>query len=264
MKSQDIPHTSNTTKYCLILSILLSAILSLTSCGGSGYTHISGQFVSTAPDCNYIISTFDDGSENIIQLYAAEDTDIDFSDLTTGDIIDIKIVLIQDGKAISYTEVFDYTKEKDGAEEDIDSDLLSQIYQLNSSFESTENAYKETVVTYLEAMKEGTEKAVEYAAFPNETIKADYLQSPIRISDYEIVSSESVNDHLYAFTLNIISSDEPDASTTVYYFVGHQDGKYTVYINASYVPETLQENLNLDDYSYDDPDDLGSTPEFAD
>lgn len=129
---------------------------------------------------------------------------------------------------------------------------------------NSENAYEETVVAYLEAMKKGTENAINYVAFPNETVEYDYLHSPIYIVDYEIVSSEPVNDNLYAFTLNIASSDEPDVFTPVYYFVGHQDDKYTVYINASYVPASLQENFNIDDYSYDNPNYLGGDPEIAD
>lgn len=129
---------------------------------------------------------------------------------------------------------------------------------------NSENAYEETVVAYLEAMKEGTENAIKYVAFPNETVKYDYLHSPIYIVDYEIISSEPVNDNLYVFTLNIASSDEPDVFTPVYYFVGHQDEKYTVYINASYVPESLQENFNINDYNYDNPDYLGGDPEFTD
>ena len=128
-------HTSNSAKYFFILSFLLSVVFSLTSCGGSGYTHISGQFVSISPNCNYIISNSEDSSENIIRLYVAEDVDIDFSELTTGDIIDIEIVLIQSEGELSYTEIFDYTKEEDGSEEDIESEILYKIYQLNSLFE---------------------------------------------------------------------------------------------------------------------------------
>lgn len=128
-------HISNFTKFFFTLSVLLSAALSLTSCGGSGYTIITGQYVSISPDCDYIISKFEDDSENIIRLYIAPDTDVDFSELTTGDTIDIKIVLIQSDGILSYTEVFDYTKEKDGAETDIADDTLNEIYQLNTLFE---------------------------------------------------------------------------------------------------------------------------------
>lgn len=142
--------------------------------------------------------------------------------------------------------------------------VLVAIFATKGGNPENANAYEETVVAYLEAMKEGTENAIKYVAFPNETIEYDYLHSPIYIVDYEIVSSEPINDNLYSFALNITSSDEPDVFTPVYYFVGHQDDKYTVYINASYVPESLQENFNIDDYSYDNPDYLGGNPEFAD
>lgn len=123
-------------------------------------------------------------------------------------------------------------------------------------------AYEEVLITYLEAMKEGPEQAIEYTAFPNETIEYDYLHSLVHIVDYEVVSSTEVNENLYAFTLNIAGSDQPEVYTPVYYFVGQQDGEYTVYINVSYVPESLRENLSVDDYSYSNPDYLDSIPEI--
>lgn len=123
-------------------------------------------------------------------------------------------------------------------------------------------AYEETLITYLEAFKEGTDKAIEYTSFPNEIIEYDYLHSPMRITDYEVVSSNQVNENLYAFTLYIAVRDRPEEYTPLYYFVGHQDGAYTVYINAAYVPESLHDNFNAADYSYSNPDYLEGAPQF--
>ena len=133
------------------------------------------------------------------------------------------------------------------------------IYQNNRD---GAEAYEDMLITYLEAMKEGTDKAIEYTAFPNETIEYDYLHSPTRIADYEVVSSTKINKDLYAFTLNIAGSDRPEVYTPLYYFVGHQDGMYTVYINADYVPGSLHENFDANDYSYSNGDYLDSDPEF--
>lgn len=124
------------------------------------------------------------------------------------------------------------------------------------------NEYEKTLTTYLEAMKEGTKKAIEYTAFPNETIEHDYLESPMRIADYEIVSSAQINDALYVFELHIAGTEQPEVYTPLYYFVGCQDGEYTVYINAQYVPESLHENFKAEDYSYDSSDYLGADPQF--
>lgn len=124
-------------------------------------------------------------------------------------------------------------------------------------------AYEETLIAYLDAMEEGTNKAIEYTDFPNQTIEHDYLHSPMRIVDYEVLSSTQVNENLYAFTLNVANHIQPNIYTPVYYFVGRQDGAYTVYINADYVPESLRENFNADDYSYSNPDYLGGTPAFG-
>lgn len=132
------------------------------------------------------------------------------------------------------------------------------------STRNNSTAYEETLITYLEALKEGTDKAIEYTAFPNEIIEYDYLHSPMRVADYEVISSSQVNENLYAYTLYISVSDRPEEYTPVYYFVGHQDGAYTVYINAAYVPESLHENFNAADYSYSNPDYLEGIPQFDD
>lgn len=125
-----------------------------------------------------------------------------------------------------------------------------------------ETAYEKTLTTYLEAMKDGSTKAIEYTAFPNEVIEHDYLSSPERIVDYEITSSNQLNDNLYVFTLNIAASDEPNIYTPLYYFVGQQDGEYTVYINVNYIPDELCTNFSPSDYSYSNPDYLDGFPEF--
>lgn len=138
------------------------------------------------------------------------------------------------------------------------------IFCLYLSTRNSSTAYEKTLIAYLEALKEGTDKAIEYTSFPNEIIEYDYLQSPMRITDYEVVSSNQVNENLCAFTLYIAVSNRPEEYTPLYYFVGHQDGAYTVYINAAYVPESLHENFNAADYSYSDPAYLEGVPQFDD
>lgn len=139
---------------------------------------------------------------------------------------------------------------------------VALVFCLYLSSHNRPTAYEETLITYLEALKEGTDQAIAYTSFPNKTIESDYLNSPMRISGYEVVSSNQVNENLCAFTLHIAVKDQPKEHTPLYYFVGRQDGAYTVYINAAYVPESLHENFHADDYSYSDPDDLGSLPQF--
>lgn len=126
----------------------------------------------------------------------------------------------------------------------------------------SENVYEKTLITYLEAMKEGSSSAIAYTAFPNEVIEHDYLSSPVCIIDYEITSSTQINDNLCAFSLNIATTDNPSIYTPLYYFVGQQSGTHTVYINVNYVPEALRTNLNLNDFSYSNPNYLNGYPEF--
>lgn len=129
-------HISKFIKSCYTLLVALSIGLSLTGCGGSGYTHLTGQYVSITSDCNYFILDTEDGTEEIIRLYLAPDTDVDFSELTTGDIVEVAIVLIQNDGILLYTEVFDYTKKADGEEKDIKRDVLNEIHKINTLIEN--------------------------------------------------------------------------------------------------------------------------------
>lgn len=140
--------------------------------------------------------------------------------------------------------------------------IVTFAFAIYQSTRDDADVYEKTLITYLEAIKEGTNKAIEYTAFPNEIIEYDYLHSPMRIADYEVVSATQINEDLYAFILNIAGSEQPEVYTPVYYFVGHHEGKYTVYINANYVPESLHKNFNANDYSYSNPKYLDSNPQF--
>ena len=116
---------------------------------------------------------------------------------------------------------------------------------------------------YLNAMKTGPEEAVEYASFPNDDIRNSFLGSPLYIVDYEIESSEVINEDLHAYTILIQDNYHGDVYRKIYYFVGRTNGNYTVYGNVDYVPESLRTDLDISDFSYQDEDHLGSTPEFS-
>ena len=124
------------------------------------------------------------------------------------------------------------------------------------------DAYQKALTTYLEAMKVGSDKAIKYTAFPNEIIKWDYLHSPLYIIDYEIIASTEVNENLRAYALNVAGSNQPEVYTPIYYFVGCQDGVYTVYINANYVPEQLRENFDISKYDYNSSEYLDGNVDF--
>lgn len=133
----------------------------------------------------------------------------------------------------------------------------SLLYR-QSVVERGSDPYQDTLICYLEAMKAGTaDQAAKFASFPNEDIKSAYLSSPIVIVDYEIKTSEIINDQLRAYTLLIKDSMNPDVYRKIYYFVGTPEGQYTVYINAEYVPDTLSEELNKEKYSYKSENLLG-------
>ena len=99
-------HTSNSIKLFFIIFFLPFMFMSLAGCSKSGYLQITGRYVTVSPACNYIIrDDLEDNQESIIRLYNAPDKDFDFSELTTGDRIRIKIVVIFDDSSPPYTEV---------------------------------------------------------------------------------------------------------------------------------------------------------------
>lgn len=122
--------------------------------------------------------------------------------------------------------------------------------------------YEDTLRAYAESMRLSTETAARrYASFPNEELREAFLESIGRITSYSLKERERINGGLWAYTLSIQDSLHGSELREVYWFVGHIDGRYVVYGNEAYVPESLREGLDPARYQYEGEDILGAMPE---
>ncbi|WP_409969893.1 M56 family metallopeptidase [Bengtsoniella intestinalis] len=129
-------------------------------------------------------------------------------------------------------------------------------------FEVSANSYEQSpftsaMLTYLEAMKEGTQAAIGYIYIPDENQREAYLSSPDTIDTYFIQSMEQVNENLWAYTLLISGFSATDTLQEIFNFVGYIDGQYWVYNNQANIPDSLRTGLDPDNYQYLDESNLG-------
>lgn len=109
---------------------------------------------------------------------------------------------------------------------------------------------------YFAALKEGADKAVEYAHFEDDFTREAYVDSGSYLIDYEIEDAEKVNENLYAFTIlsktNTSVLYQGDEPMRVYNFVGKVDGNWYFMNGVAHVPEDIQENFDPSKYLYND------------
>lgn len=117
-----------------ILGLIISALI-LTSCGGSGYSRLSGRYVLSESGQSYLVYNTEDEANCIVKITGADDN-IDFDDLSTGDSIEIKIVIIESNGNLSTTEVFDYKKTSEN-QTNISLDILEKIQAAEAEVSST-------------------------------------------------------------------------------------------------------------------------------
>lgn len=114
----------------------------------------------------------------------------------------------------------------------------------------------ETLENYLSALKEGVDKAVEYAHFEDDFTREAFIDSGSYLIDYEIEDAEKVNENLYAFSIlsktNTSVLYQGDEPIRVYNFVGKVNGDWYFMNGVAQVPEDIQENFDPSKYSYSD------------
>lgn len=109
------------------------------------------------------------------------------------------------------------------------------------------NAVSRTMYSYLETCKKNPDTIPSHMHFEYADEQEAYEMSHRKIVDYEILGTEKINDHLYAFTLHL--EKEADTYPKRYYFVGLIDGDWQVMLNIYNIPEELQNGFNKDRFT---------------
>ena len=112
------------------------------------------------------------------------------------------------------------------------------------------------VEDYMEAYKKGTKEAIEYIYFEDDFKREAYLASSDKLLDYEVESIEKINENLYALTIlvktELTTFYSGDTYDQVYNFVAHIDDKWYFLNGVSNIPEEIRDNLDIDQYTYND------------
>ena len=126
------------------------------------------------------------------------------------------------------------------------SDVVPEKNEQSSSIETPEE-YSKCLIDYLEALKISPQDSAKQAAYEN---------SGVVLLDYSVEEERVVNDSLYAFYLKMEDSYEPGEPYYRWKFVGEINDEVMFIGNVNYIPEELQENLVVADYTVTDEDTL--------
>lgn len=115
---------------------------------------------------------------------------------------------------------------------------------------------------YMSAFKKGTDKSVEYIYMEDEFKRSAYINSGDMLIDYKIESFEKINDNLYG--LVVLTKTEQsmitfgDVYRSVFNFVGYIDGEWRYINGVANIPTDIQENLDVNKYTYNDDHIVGA------
>lgn len=118
---------------------------------------------------------------------------------------------------------------------------------------------------YLEVCKSGYKNAAEYVYFDNDW-EMEFFVGNVgeKLLDYTILGSESINDSLTAFQVELETASDRTLGRkpTIYNFVAKIDGEYKVITNIRNVPDSLREGIDEDKYTSPDSNDEVSFEEI--
>ncbi len=126
------------------------------------------------------------------------------------------------------------------------------------------------VENYMDALKEGTASASQYAYFENEEARSFFEENRDYLIEYEIQEFSKINDSLYALTIKYKTATSEfykergfPYRDVAYNFVADIDGSFLFIRHKVDIPENLKAGFDEDKYSYDPIEGLDETsPEF--
>ena len=100
----------------------------------------------------------------------------------------------------------------------------------------------------LDALKESGAASVPFSYFPNEELKSAREGANGNLISYTIDSAQKINDNLYAYEVTMELAETPGEKDVYYKFVGNIDGEILYIGNPNWVPESIGENYESEDF----------------
>lgn len=115
---------------------------------------------------------------------------------------------------------------------------------------------------YMSAYKKGADKSIEYIYMEDEFKRSAYINSGDMLIDYRIESFEKINDNLYGLVVSIKTEQSMmtfgDVYRSVFNFVAYINGEWRYINGVANIPANIQENLDVNKYTYDDEHIVGA------
>lgn len=100
----------------------------------------------------------------------------------------------------------------------------------------------------LDALKESGAASVPFSYFPNEELKSAREGANGNLISYTIDSAQKINDNLYAYEVTMELAETSGEKDVYYKFVGNIDGEILYIGNPNWVPESIGENYESEDF----------------
>jgi len=112
------------------------------------------------------------------------------------------------------------------------------------------NAANDVLTKYMDAYKNGTKEAAQFAYFKNDQIKTTYMNAGTILYDYRIEEISRINDDLFALTVLVKTNRTGESYMRVYNFLGRIDNSWRFINGVGNIPDEINQNLDIEAYSY--------------
>ena len=107
---------------------------------------------------------------------------------------------------------------------------------------------------YCNAAEVNFSEVQPFAYFPLREMQEHYANSSQRLTDWQLVAVEQINENLYALTLRIKSEDvfQDNKWHQIWNFVGCVDGGWHYMAGVGFIPDAISAGLDISKYDYQD------------